>query len=479
MITFIVCLTLLVCSYVFYSKYIERVFVVDKDSKTPAYSSEDGVDFVPMSRWRAILVQFMNIAGLGPVVGAVLGACYGPVAFVWITLGCAIIGSVHDYMSGMMSLRMNGASYPEMVGKYLGSGVKHFIRIFTVLMLIVVGVAFLTGPAELLSGLTGWNINVWIGLIFAYYFMAMLLPIDKIIGNIYPFFSIALIFMVVSILFVLLFGNVLFGYNHVIPELTFDSLRNFKSDAANFPIFPFLFVTISCGAVSGFHATQSPLMAKCIKNEKDGRSVFFGSMIIEGIIALVWAAISMSFWGSIDELNVELNAHSGNAIWAVKEITVELLGNFGALLAIIGVVMLPISTGDTAYRSTRLIIADTLKINQRSILNRLLIILPVFVVSYFIAQYNFNVLWLYVAWSTQVLATFMLWAATVYLSNHRSNFYLTLLPAIFMTVVVVSYILSAKQGFNMNHISSNVISLAVAAFATVLFFIKRKLQKSI
>ncbi|NCB25642.1 MAG: carbon starvation protein A, partial [Bacteroidia bacterium] len=334
MITFFICLTILLLGYVFYSKYLEKMMEVDPNRPTPATTLIDGVDYVPMPWWRVLLIQFLNIAGLGPIFGAIAGALWGPVAFVWIVFGTVFAGAVHDYLSGMLSVRHNGLSITEVIGIYLGSTTKQVMRFFIIVLMVLVGAVFISGPAGILANLTPKTLDFtfWVWVIFIYYILATMLPIDKIIGKIYPVFGFALLFMALS----LIISLIVKGYT--IPELTADNWQNFHYNKENLPIFPMLFITIACGAISGFHATQSPLMARCIKNEKEGRRVFYGAMVIEGAVALIWAAISMSFFGGIRELGEVMVAQKGNAAWVVNEIANSLLGKYGAVLALLGVV---------------------------------------------------------------------------------------------------------------------------------------------
>jgi carbon starvation protein CstA len=446
----------------------------DPNRPTPAVSMSDGVDFVPMPWWRVLLIQFLNIAGLGPIFGAIAGALWGPVAFVWIVLGTVFAGAVHDYFSGMLSVRHNGLSITEVIGIYLGNTTKQLMRIFTIVLLVLVGVVFISGPAGILANLTPATLDFrfWVWVIFFYYILATLLPIDKIIGKIYPVFGFALLFMAASLIIALIIK----GY--AIPELTSENWRNFHYDKEKFPIFPMLFITIACGAISGFHATQSPLMARCMKNEKEGRKVFYGAMVIEGIVALIWAAISMSFFGGIRELGEVMVAQKGNAAWVVNEISNSLLGKFGAILAILGVVAAPITSGDTAFRSARLTVGDLLRFNQKPIRNRLIITIPLFAVGFLLTKINFDVVWRYFAWSNQTLATVVLWTITVYLFRKRKPYWITLLPALFMTAVVTTYIMLAPEGLALSKPVSYATGFAVTAlvFSTFLFY-TRNLQK--
>ena len=463
MVTFLICITLLVIAYFTYAKYLEKSFDVDPNAETPCKTHFDGVDYLPLPKWRAFLIQLLNIAGLGPIFGALLGATYGPVAFLWITFGGIFIGALQDYASGMMSVKMNGLSFPEIVGRYLGLTVKQFMRGLTVFLMVLVGAVFLVGPAGILESMTSISQSIWVWIILVYYILATLLPIDKIMGRFYPIFGAALFIMAFGILGVLLFGE------YSIPNLTFDNLRNMKTDASAFPVFPTLFITIACGAVSGFHATQSPLMARCINNQKEGRPVFFGAMISESIIALIWAAIGMAFWGGVENLNATLAEHGNNAAWAVNEITHTTLGKVGAALALLGVVVAPITSGDSAFRSARLIVADFLHVEQKSLRKRLYISIPLFVVGFAITLMDFDVIWIYFAWLNQTLAAISLWAVTVYLLQNKKRYIIALLPAIFMTFIVVLYILIAREGLRLDYVVGASIATLVTAVITGIF----------
>lgn len=470
MISFFSSIGLLLLGYLLYSRLVESVFGIDKNRKTPAYSKQDGVDFVPISWGKIFLIQFLNIAGLGPIFGAIAGAMWGPVAFFWIVFGNILGGAVHDFFSGMISVRRNGESIPEIIGAYLGLTVKQVMRVFVVLMMILVGAVFVLGPAKILDSMTSeaMGLTFWAALIFVYYILATLLPIDKIIGNIYPVFGIALLFMAMAI-------SIAMVYNGLpIPEVSFD---NMHSNPENYPVFPLLFISIACGAISGFHSTQSPLMARCIKNESYGRRVFYGAMVAEGIVALIWAAVGMSFWGGVKELNVVITEHQGNAAWAVNEISLQLLGKFGSVLAVLGVVAAPITSGDTAFRSARLIVADILKFDQKPIKNRIMISIFLFLGGFILTQINFDIIWRYMAWSNQTLATLVLWAITVYLVRNQKFFWLTLIPAIFMTAVVSTYLFIAPEGFHFEQNLSYILGLLITAIITAIFIIKFKAMK--
>lgn len=461
MITFLISVLALILGYIVYGAFIERIFGANPKATTPAFTKEDGVDFVPMSWTKIFLIQFLNIAGLGPIFGAVAGAMWGPVAFLWIVFGCIFAGGVHDYLSGMLSVRLGGWSIPEIIGKYLGNGIKQFMRVFTIILMILVGAVFVMGPAKILESITPglFSVTFWAVIVFIYYMLATLLPIDKLIGKIYPFFGFCLLFMALGIT-----GSMLY-YQAPIPELTLSTITNMHSQGASMPIFTMMFVTIACGAISGFHSTQSPLMARCLKNEKLGRRVFYGAMITEGIVALIWAAAGMAFFGGVKELNTVMNAHQGNAAWVVNEISKTWLGSIGGVLALLGVVAAPITSGDTALRSARLIIADFLNLEQKSILKRLYISIPIFAGCFLLMQFGFDVIWRYMAWSNQTLAMVVLWAVTIYLVQERKMYLISLVPAIFMTIVCSCYILIAPEGFQL---PSHVAYLIGGSISTII-----------
>ncbi len=459
MITFFISIALLIGGYFLYGKLVERIFGIQTDRQTPAYAHTDGVDYVPMSWGRIFLIQFLNIAGLGPIFGAIMGAVYGPAAFLWIVLGSIFGGAVHDYFSGMLSVRNKGMSLPEIIGKYMGVGFKQFMRVFTVLLMILVGAVFVAGPAKLLANMTPdyLNFTVWCVVIFIYYILATLLPIDKIIGKIYPIFGFAMLFMAVGI------GVSIIWNWAPIPEVTFANLHNMNPDPAKFPIFPMLFISIACGAISGFHATQSPLMARCLQNEREGRRVFYGAMIAEAIVALIWAAAAMSFFGSVGGLQEFLKENGSNAAVVVDKIAHTCLGTFGGLLAIIGVIAAPITSGDTAFRSARLIVADFINYSQKEINHRIIVATPLFIAALILLQVNFDIIWRYFAWSNQTLATATLWTITVYLAKEKKFYWLTLLPTLFMTMVISTYIVIAPE---MMDLSTN-IGYPVGAVCTI------------
>ncbi len=474
MITFILSIALLIAGYFFYGKFIERVFIVQPNRQTPAYTSTDGVDYVPMGWGRIFLIQFLNIAGLGPIFGAIMGAVYGPVAFLWIVFGSILGGAVHDYLSGMMSLRDNGMSLPEVIGKYMGVGFKQFMRLFTVLLMVLVGAVFVAGPAKLLANMTPAYLDVtfWCVIIFIYYILATLLPIDKIIGKIYPFFGFAMLFMAVGICGAMIWNGV------SIPEAIPANLHNMNPNSEKFPVFPMLFISIACGAISGFHATQSPLMARCLKNEREGRRVFYGAMIVEAVVAMIWAAAAMSFFGSVGGLQEFLAANDNNAAVVVDKIAHTWLGRFGGLLAIIGVVAAPITSGDTAFRSARLIVADFINYSQKKISHRIAISVPLFVAALVLLQINFDIIWRYFAWSNQTLATATLWTITVYLAKEKKNYWITLLPSLFMTMVISTYIVVAPEMLSLStNIGYPIGAACTLATATLFLWWMKKRNK--
>ncbi len=442
MVTFICCIAFLVAGYVIYGRVLEKRFGVDPGRPTPAVRLGDGVDYQVLKPWKIFVIQFLNIAGLGPIFGAILGAAYGPMAYLWIVLGCVFMGAAHDFFSGMLSIRNDGMSVPDMIGKYLGKFVKVFMVFFSGLLLIAVGSSFVTGPADLLQSLTGLGKMWWLYIIFAYYILATLVPIDKIIGKIYPVFGFLLLFMAVMVA-VMLVVNAVRGDIHL-TELTADSFRNFHSAPDSNILVPMLFVVISCGAISGFHATQAPLMARCMGNEKYGRPIFYGAMISEGIVAMIWATAAMAYCGGPEGLNAAAAEGMTPAI-LVNGICSSWLGRVGAVIAVLGVVVCPITSGDTAFRSLRLTIADALRYPQKSIFNRILVALPVFVAAYLICMLDFSTIWQFVGISNQILAAIVLWASAAYLSrNGKDHLYMSV-PATFLTFVCVSYLMIAPH----------------------------------
>lgn len=420
MITFLISIALLVAGYFLYGRFVERFIGADPARKTPAYELQDGVDFQPMATWKVFVIQFLNIAGLGPIFGAIMGAAYGPASYIWIVLGCIFMGAVHDFFAGMMSLRNGGANMPGITGKYLGNGMKAVMNVVVAFLLLAVGVSFVTGPADLIASLTGVNKEIWLYVIFAYYLLATLLPIDKIIGNVYPFMGAALLFMAIGVGVMLIAGD-LSGVHEMI-ELTPATLKNWHSDPQNNILVPMLFIVVSCGAISGFHSTQSPLMSRCLKNEKYARPVFYGAMIAEGIVAMIWATAAMAYFGGPEGLNNAMTEGmmvDGVLTKITPAIAVDMickswLGKVGAVIAVIGVVVCPITSGDTAFRSLRLTIADFLKTDQKPILKRLLICIPIFALAFFCCKMDFSTVWKYVGIFNQVLATLVLWTSAAY-----------------------------------------------------------------
>lgn len=448
MVTFTLALLLLVGGYFLYGRYVERVFSPDASRLTPAITQADGVDFIRMPNWKIFMIQFLNIAGLGPIFGAIMGAQFGTASYLWIVLGTIFAGAVHDYFSGMLSIRHGGESLPEIIGRFLGGRTKNIFCVFAMILMVLVGAVFVSGPAELLAGMTPAVLDAffWIIVIFLYYVLATLMPVDKIIGRFYPIFAIALLFMALGILFVLYVK---------LPDLP-EMWEGFGTKYDANPIFPMMFISIACGAISGFHATQSPLMARCMGNEKHGRPIFYGAMVAEGVVALIWAAAATWFFqenGIIDQVTGK--AFSGAAV--ATRISNDWLGTFGGILAILGIVAAPITSGDTALRSARLIMADFLHLEQKRIRNRLIICIPLFIVTIAILIYSltdangFKIIWRYFAWCNQTMAVFTLWAITVYLTLKRKNLYITLLPALLMTCVCSTYICIAPEGLSLSH----------------------------
>lgn len=439
MLSFTIALIVLIVGYFTYSIFVEKVFGADPARKTPVMTMADGVDYVPLPSWKIFLIQFLNIAGLGPIFGAIMGVMFGPAAFLWIVFGTIFAGAVHDYLSGMLSLRNGGASLPELVGQQLGNGVRNTMRVFSLLLLILVGAVFVYNPADLLAMLTPDSLDktFWIIVIFAYYMAATLLPVDKLIGRLYPLFGVALLFMAIGIL------CALYVHGSVMPEIWQD-FHNHTANPEATPIFPMMFVSIACGAISGFHATQSPMMARCLRNERHARPIFYGAMATEGIVALIWAAAAITFTGGYTQLSETLGG--GSPAVLVNNISKSWLGTAGGILAILGVIAAPITSGDTALRSARLIASDFLRIPQKNIGRRLAVSIPIFVLCAVIMMIPYDALWRYFAWCNQVLAVFTLWTLTVYLTRERRLYIITLLPAMFMTAVTTTYIVFAPEG---------------------------------
>lgn len=463
MISFFVCLAILIGGYMLYGTFVERTFKPD-DRPTPATTMADGTDYVVMSTPKVFLIQLLNIAGLGPIYGAIAGALWGPSVFLWITFGTIFAGGVHDYLSGMISMRHKGTSISEIVGIYLGPFMKTVMRIFSVILLVLVGTVFATGPAALLAMLTpdAFNAKFWLVVVIAYYFLATLVPIDKLIGKIYPIFGICLIIMAVGVAS----GIIIQGYT--IPEISFANLHP-KGTA----VWPFMFVTVACGAISGFHSTQSPLMARCMEHEKDGKRIFYGAMVAEGVIALIWAAAGVAFYqstGGLQEAIVRLGGQGG----VVYEICNTLLGPAGAVIAMVGVIACPISSGDTAFRSARLVISDWFKIDQQKIKTRLMVTVPLLAIGAILSQVDVTVMWRYFSWSNQTLAMIALWAAAAYLRKNEILPWIAAIPATFMSAVSCTYILMAPEGFKLSAAISYPAGIAFAIVCLGLFMVKVK-----
>ncbi|MBR4997731.1 MAG: carbon starvation protein A [Bacteroidaceae bacterium] len=446
MVTFSAALALLIIGYIIYGSFVNRVFAPDAKRRTPAVTLNDGVDYIPMPTWKIFMIQFLNIAGLGPIFGAIMGAQFGTASYLWIVIGTLFAGAVHDFFAGCLSIRNNGANLPELIGKYLGGGAKTTMNIFSLVLMVLVGAVFVSGPAELLAGMTpsAFNATFWIVVIFLYYVLATLLPIDKIIGRIYPIFAIALLFMAFGILVML------FVKRPQLPEIW----NGFGTKYDSSPIFPMMFVSIACGAISGFHATQSPLMARCMKNECHCRPIFYGAMVTEGIVALIWAAAATWFFGEHGTVDAATGIPYSGAKVATL-ISKDWLGAVGGIVALLGIVAAPITSGDTALRSARLILADFLHMEQRSIKRRLFICIPLFLVTMATLIYSladadgFKIIWRYFAWCNQTLSVFTLWAITVYLVQEKKPYWITLIPALFMTCVSTTYISMAPEGFGL------------------------------
>ena len=442
MISFTLSLVILIVGYLVYGGIMARILGINNQKTTPAVMMEDGVDFVPLPTWRVFLIQFLNIAGLGPIFGAIMGVVYGPAAFLWIVFGTIFAGAVHDFFAGMMSLRMGGISLPQMIGSQLGKKVQKFIVFFSALMLLVFTAVMAYNPADLLASITPKHLNnvVWVILIFAYYIAATMFPIDKLIGKVYPIFGFILLFMAAAVIVMI------YVHGSDMPEI-WEQFYNHTADPEKTPIFPMMFVSIACGAISGFHATQSPLMARCLRTERHGRIVFYGAMVTEGIVALIWAAAAITFCKGYAGVQQCIAGTTPSVL--INDISMSWLGTIGGILVILGVVVTPITSGDTALRSVRLIISDAMHISQKKLLNRVLITLPLVAIVFIIMIIPYDMVWRYFAWFNQTLAMFMLWAACVWLVRIKKNYVITLLPAMFMTAVCTTYIFYAPEGLNL------------------------------
>lgn len=488
MITFLISLFALLSGYFLYGKFVENVFGPNDNKVAPAIRKSDGIDFIAMPTWKVFMIQFLNIAGTGPIFGAIMGMWFGPSAYLWIVFGCIFAGATHDYLSGMISVRKGGITLPDMVGQYLGPNWKKMMLVFTSLLLIIVGAVFVLSPATLLTNMMPKggaldNLMLWIIIIFVYYVVATMMPVDKIIGKIYPLFAFSLLFMALALMVML------FVKWPSLPEI-WDGLGNMGEEKLSItgsdPIMPALFITIACGAISGFHATQSPLMARCIKNESLGRPVFYGSMITEGIVALVWCTVSSWFFfaeGWREICPTEFLAQNEKTITqffsaprVVMEVCNGWLGVAGGILAVLGVVAAPITSGDTALRSARLIVADALNIDQKPIAKRLMVCAPIFLLSIALLVWqidnpdSFNVIWKYFGWANQTLSVFTLWTVTVYLALKKKLYIITLIPAVFMTFICTSFLCVSKIAIGMPVELGYAIGLVVAACVTMYFF---------
>lgn len=478
MITFITAIVLLLLGYLIYGTFVDKIFKPNKNKKTPAHTMSDGVDFVPMNSNKNAFIQILNIAGVGPIFGPILGALYGPVAFIWIVFGAIFAGGVHDYLTGMISLRHGGAHLPALASRFIGKSFSHVVNFFTLLLLLLVGTVFVTAPAEMINQLLNTEtsyLKIILFGIFIYYILATILPIDKVIGKIYPILGILLILSAMGICI----GMFMVGSQ--IPEL---SLQNMHPKGI--PYYPVIFLTISCGALSGFHATQSPIISRTINNEKDGRKIFYGMMILEAVIAMIWAAAAMSIL-NVESLS-ELLRNGGPAV-VVSKIAVVTLGTIGGTIAVLGVIVLPITSGDTSFRAARMIIADYLKIDQKALKNRFLVAIPLFIISFILTNMDFQLLWRYFSWANQVTASIALWIGAVYLYQKKTYFMIALAPAFFITSVIGSYIFfDPTVGFGLDISIANWIGLGISTLLTLLFFwamkknskkIKAKFRESI
>ena len=488
MITFIFSILLLVAGYFIYGKIVERHFGSDPAREVPALAQRDNVDFMPMPTWKVFIIQFLNIAGLGPIFGAILGAAYGPSAYLWIVIGCIFMGAVHDFFSGSLSMRNKGANMPDIVGKYLGNTMRAFMIFIVVFSLLSVGIAFVSGPVDLLTSMTSWDASIWLAIVFGYYILATLLPIDKIIGNIYPLMGGILLFMALGVGAMMIVGD--FQGTIQIQELTLDSLKNQHANPSDNVLIPMLFIVISCGAISGFHSTQSPMMARCLKSEKYSRPIFYGAMIAEGVVAMIWASAAMAYFGGPEGLNsAATDGYVEAGVFypkvtpaiAVNLICNSWLGKIGGIIAILGVVVCPITSGDTAFRSLRLTLADIFHTDQKPVKNRLIISIPIFAIAVLVilSKMDFDTIWKYFGITNQIIATMVLWTGAAYLIKHRKSHWMCSIPATFLTFVCISYILIApykNAGLHLNPIIGYVIGIifALSAFAFCIIKARKK-----
>ena len=476
MISFFICLALLIGGYFVYGKIVENTFAPD-DRETPAVRINDGVDYVVMPKWKLFLVQLLNIAGLGPIFGAMQGALWGPVVFLWITFGTIFAGGVHDYFSGMLSERNDGASISEVCGIYLGGVMKNVMRVFSVVLLVMVGTVFAVGPAGLIvtllknGGVTGMltSSEMWLWIILAYYFIATFISIDKIIGRIYPLFGICLIIMAVGVIF-----GIFIHPEFTIPEI-WSHFYNMHPKGT--PVWSFMFITVACGAISGFHSTQSPLMARCMKSEKQGHFVFYGARVAEGVIALIWAAAGCAIYEVSGGLSTGLSAvlASGQSA-AIYDVCIKTMGSVGVALAMIGVIVCPITSGDTAFRSARLVLADWFKIDQNKFSKRLILCVPLLVVGAFVGHLDYSIVWRYFSWTNQTLAMIVLWTASMYLFREKKNYWITAVPATFMSAVSMTYFFCAPECLHLSTTIAYPVGLVLAALFLGIFIYATKKQ---
>ena len=479
MITFFICVAALVVGYFIYGGIVDRILAPNDANITPAKRLTDGIDYVELPWWKVLLTQFLNIAGLGPIFGAILGALFGPIAFIWITLGCLLVGSTHDFLVGYISMKHDGLSITELVGLYLGKHAQKFMLVFTFILLVLVGVTFTMAPAAWLQGridLGGqW---VWVLIIIAYYVFATIVPVEALIAKLFPPLSIAMLLACIILLIALFFNLGAGGFTMMEFRL-----ENLQPQGLSF--FPFIFTTIACGAVSGFHATKSPMMARCLGQESHAKRVFFGSMIIEGIVALIWCAITLAILG--DSLFALHENADGNMVTQIGLLggqggTVDYMANtllpgwLATLLIFTAVIIFPITSADTGFRSVRLMFADAFKWDQAKVINRVLISIPIFAIAYVLTWVDFGIIWRYFAWSNLSIAAIALWVGARYLATREKFYWIAALPATLLSYASVSYILQAPEGlqlgnFEHGELISNIIGIGFAIGLLVLFVV--------
>lgn len=471
MISFFVSLAVLIGGYLVYGTLVEKIFR-QTDRPTPAMANPDGVDYVPLSAPKAFLIQLLDIAGLGPIFGAISGALWGPCVYIWIVLGTLLAGGVHDLTAGLLSERNDGASISEVVGKYLGPLMHTVMRVFSIILLVLVGVVFMVGPAALLEQVSPLNVKVWTVLILGYYFLATILPIDKIIGKAYPFFA----FLLIMMAFGIVVGTIAHSAERPMMELTLKNLYPGAEDSARH-IWPLMFITVACGAVSGFHATQSPIVSRCVTSEKECGRIFYGAMVAEGVIALIWASAAIAFFWDKDGSGtglLALKALEGGNSTSVYQMCSSLLGKVGGSLALLGVIVCPITSGDTAFRSARMTIFDWFKLDEKNITVRLSVAVPLLLTGYAISLRNYKIVWRYFSWSNQTLAMIVLWAGAVYLATNYENknrCWIAAVPATFMSAVSITYLMYAPECFNLGAKGATglTVSYAIGIVAAVAF----------